>query len=182
MTKIFGQVFNPSRSAKALATAYAAIGATSAGMTYLLTSHGGNVDVLARSLFGTDAGLVMVGGLSGIIALHISRRWLGLSGWVGGARAIFGGCVMALVAAMIAGTLIAPLSGTFFAPIMVIAAFGMKPWLAVAWGLVVLMVHVLLVRRANDMRRMTQLADIAAVSQLSALSQAQFYRKRNHLH
>jgi hypothetical protein len=182
MTKIFGRFFNLSRGGKALATAYAAVGATSAGMTYFVMTGSHATDLHARYPFGTEAGVVLVGALSGLIALHLTRRWMGMPGKLGVARAVVGGCAMALVAAVIAGTLIAPISGTFFAPIMLVAAFGLKPWLAGAWFMVVLMAHGLLARRAKGLREVARVVDDTAIGQLSALSQANLYHNRNHLH
>ncbi|MDO6589070.1 hypothetical protein DS901_04565 [Loktanella sp. D2R18] len=182
MAKVFGDLFNLSRGGKALATAYAAIGATSAGMTLFVMSGNNAADVLARSPLGTEAGIVLTGAVSGLIALYLTRRWMGMPGKLGVARAMVGGCAMALVAAVIAGTLIAPLSGTVFAPIMLVAAFGLKPWLAAAWFGVVLMAHGLLARRTKGLREVTRKTDSTAIGQLSALSQANLYHKRNHLH
>ena len=182
MTKMFAQLFDLSRGGKAIATAYAAVGATSAGMTLFVVTRSGSSDLQALYPYGTQAGVVMTGAISGLIALFLTRRWMGMPGKLGLARAAVGGCVMALVAAVIAGTLISPLYGTFFAPIMLVAAFGAKPWLAAAWFMVVLLAHGLAVRRAKDLRNVTRVTDNTAIGQLSALSQANLYHKRNHLH
>ncbi|MCG3268821.1 hypothetical protein, partial [Yoonia sp. I 8.24] len=170
MARVFGDFFNLSRGGKAFATAYAAIGATSAGMTLFVMSGSNTSEVLTRSPFGTEIGIVLTGAVSGLIALFMTRRWMGMPGKLGAARALVGGCAMALVAAVIAGTLIAPLSGTVFAPIMLVAAFGLKPWLAGAWFMVVLMAHGLLARRAKGLRQVTRKTDSTAIGQLSALS------------
>jgi hypothetical protein len=182
MTIKIRHIFNLSRGGKALATAYAAVGATSAGMTLFVMTGNGTGDLQARYPLGTEAGVVAVGALSGLIALFLTRRWMGMPGKLGFARAVVGGSVMALVAAMIVGTFIAPFSGTFVAPVMLVAAVGLKPWLAGAWFMVVLMAHALLARRAQGLRNVTLPTDGTAIGQLSALSQANLYHKRKHLH
>ncbi len=177
MAKVFWDLFNLSRGGKALATAYASVGATAAGMTLFVMSRGSAADVLTRSPFGTEIGIVFTGAVSGLISLYLTRRWMGVPGKLGVARALVGGCAMALVAAVIAGTLIAPLSGTVFAPIMLVAAFWSKPLLAAAWFMVVLMAHGLLARRNKGLRNVTRKSDSTAIGQLSALSQANLYHK-----
>ncbi|KJZ20505.1 hypothetical protein TW80_06890 [Loktanella sp. S4079] len=161
---------------------YAAVSATSSGIAMFIMSgvHGGQFQSVYPA--GYEIWVALAGAISGALALYLTRGWLGLFGKIGLARAVFGACAMALIAALIAGTLIMPVYGTFFAPILVVAAVGLKPWLGVAWMAVVLMAHAMFVRRATELRIEALTADDSAVGQLSPLSQANLYRRRSHMH
>ena len=165
-----------------MATAYAAISAASAGITMFIMSgvHGGQFQSVYPA--GYEAWIMLVGAFSGAMALYLTRSWMGMFGKLGVARALFGGCAMALIAALIAGTLIVPVYGTFFAPILVVAAVGLKPWLGVAWFAVVLMAHALLQRRASDLRMAALAADNSAIGQLSPMSRANLYPRHKQMH
>ena len=57
----------------------------------------------------------------------------GKPGALGLARAIVGSVAVAILAAIVAGTLIVPLYGTVYGPLLIVSEFIAKPWLAVAW-------------------------------------------------
>ena len=118
------------------------------------------------------------GAISGGAALYLARGWMGGRGVLGFARAIVGGVAVAIIGAMIAGTLTVPFEGTIFGPLALITAFIAKPWLAAPWFAGVLGAHYLMSileeERAFGMGRD---AHRSVTSQLSSLSRAQLYRR-----
>ena len=181
MLSRFLRMLHLTKGERALATAYAGVSATSAGIMMFVMAgvKGGQLQSVYPA--GYEIWIIMAGAISGAIALYLTRGWMGLSGGLGIARALFGGCATALIASLIGGTLIVPVYGTFFAPIMVVAAFGLKPWLAVAWFAVILAAHGLLMRRLSELREAALAADDSAIGQLSPMSQANLYPKHKHL-
>lgn len=163
---------------KAFVLAYGVVIAMTAGITILVMS-----DVNGPKAIPDDPSfyvfwIIFAGALSGGIALFVARGWMGRSGALGLARAVVGSIAIAVVAAVIAGSLIFPLYGTFYAPILLVSAFIAKPWLAVAWFVVLLGAHYLMcVMHAEKASGFGRDQDQRATSQLSRLSQAQLYRR-----
>ncbi len=117
---------------------------------------------------------VFAGAFGGAAALFAGRGWLGLPGAIGLARAIVGSFAVALVGASIAGALILPIYGAFYAPVMLMTEFVERPVLAALWIAVLLAAHYMLMPRTDLQGRNSQFSDTA----LSSLTQAQFYRRK----
>ncbi len=166
------------RGEKSLALAYAAIIAMSAGITILIMSGVQGANAIPPEPTWFDTWVILSGALSGGVALYLARGWMGAQGAIGFVRAGVGAIAVGLLAALIAGTLIMPLYGTVFGPIMLVTEFLARPWLAVSWFAVAFAAHALIARwTAERAWGLGRGADRGAVSQLSRLSQVNLYRK-----
>ena len=179
MVKSYFGMLHLTRGDKALAMAYGAMSAMSAGMTMLIMSD--VTTAIPVTIVGYETWVAIVGAFSGALALYATRNWMSLAGRLGTLRAMVGGCISAFLAAVIAGTLIVPFYGTLFAPVLLLTAFTVKPYLVLAWFGIVMMAHLLLVRHDIELRRAAREEDLSAIGQLSDLSKAQLYPKRRRL-
>ncbi len=169
------------RGEKSLAVAFGAIVAISAGITILIMSGVEGANAIPPEPTWYDTWVIFAGALSGGLALYLARGWMGVQGAIGYARAAIGSVAVALGAAVIAGTLILPLYGTIFGPIMLVTQFIELPLLAVAWFSVALAAHAMIARwREERALGYGRGADRGAVTQLSRLSQINLYRNTYH--
>lgn len=163
---------------KAFILAYAAVIAMTAGVTILVMSgvSGANAvpDEPSFYVFWT----IFSGALSGGVALFAARGWMGRHGALGLTRAIVGSIAVAFIAAVIAGTMILPLYGTFYAPVLLMTELIEKPWLAVVWFTVLIGAHYLMMMIAEE-RALGYGRDARnhPSAHLSALSRAQLYHR-----
>jgi hypothetical protein len=163
---------------KAFVLAYAAVIAMTAGITMMVMSGlegpGAIPDEATLYVFWA----ILSGAISGGIALYLARGWLGNLGAMGVARAFVGSVAVALIAAVAAGTLIMPLYGTFYAPVLLITAFISKPWLAMAWFAVTIGAHYMMIVLTEERAFGTgRSARRSATERLSTLSRAQLYNR-----
>lgn len=179
---MFGQIKDAmylTKGEKAFILAYGAVMAVTAGITILIMSG-----VEGRGALPTEPSfytlwVIAAGALSGGIGLFVARGWMGRSGALGLGRALVGCVAIAFVASVVAGTLIQPLNGTFYAPVLLLTEFIDKIWLAVAWIAVVLGAHHLMTVLADERALgYGRAAKATAVSQLSSLSRAQLYHRK----
>jgi hypothetical protein len=163
---------------KAFVLAYGAVIAMTAGITLLIMSGVEGANAIPTDPSFYTFWIIFAGALSGGASLYAAHGWMGQPGGFGLARAMVGSLAVAFVAALIAGTMILPIYGTFYAPVMLITEFIDKPWLALAWFVVLMGAHymmtIILEERALGYGRG---ADHRATSQLSKLSQAQLYHR-----
>jgi hypothetical protein len=167
-----------SRGEKSSVLSYAALIAMSAGMTILIMSgiEGDNLFWSGKSWF--SQWVIFAGALSGGISLVLARGWMGLEGSLGVFRALVGSIAIAIMAAMVAGLLIDPLFGVVYGPVLLLTEFMAKPWLAAAWLIVAMGVHVLQLIAARERGAMlSPRGSVSAVSQLSQLSQDNLYKR-----
>jgi hypothetical protein len=87
---------------------------------------------------------VLAGVIGGALALYAARGWLGSLGVLGWMRAFVGGVAASLIASVIAGTLISPIYGTFYAPVLLATQFIAFPLLAVGWFAAIFGAHYLM--------------------------------------
>ena len=163
---------------KALVLAYAAVIAMTAGITMMIMSglEGPSAIPDEPTLYVFWA--IFSGALSGGVALYLARGWMGKLGAMGVARAFVGSVAVALIAAVIAGTLVFPLYGTFYAPVLMITAFITKPWLAFAWFAVTIGAHYMMIVLSEERAFGTgRSAKRSATERLSTLSRAQLYHR-----
>lgn len=167
------------RGEKAFVSAYAIVIAVSAGLTILIMSG-----VEGQSAIPSEPSLyvfwvIFAGALSGGIGLFSARGWMGKSGNIGLARAVVGVVAVGLVSAIVAGTLILPKYGTFYAPFLLLTEFIEKPWLAAVWSATLVGAHYLMAMLTNELASGTGRAGKRRASeQLSPLSRAQLYNYR----
>ena len=173
--------FRLTRGEKAYVVAYAIVIAVAAGLTvYVLAG----LDQGAAQTGGApiySIWTVIAGVIGGALSLYAARGWLGMTGAMGWARAVVGSTAAALIAAIIAGSLIMPVYGTFYAPVMLATEFAANPLLALGWYAAMLGAHSLMTvltveRRVQDR---TQEMSGPMTSPLSALSRAQLYHLRD---
>ncbi|MCK0094003.1 hypothetical protein MWU60_00350 [Yoonia sp. F2084L] len=163
---------------KSFVIAYAAVIAVAAGITVLIVSglEGVNAQPVGSPLFVLWT--ILAGGLSGAVALYTARGWMGRTGAMGFGRAIIGAIAVALIASVAAGMLIAPVFGAAYAPVLLISEFIAKPWLAIAWFVVLIGAHMLMgvltEERAFGLGRS---AKQRATERLSTLSRTQLYHR-----
>lgn len=175
------KVIHLTRGEKSLAVAFGAVVAMSAGITILVMSGLEGENAIPPEPTWYDNWVIFAGALSGGIALYLARGWMGMQGYVGFARAAVGSVAVALGAAVIAGTLILPLYGTIFGPIMVVTQFLDLPLLALSWFAVTMAAHALIGRwREERALGYGRGADRGAVTQLSRLSQINLYRNMSN--
>lgn len=164
---------------KAYVLAFAAAIAVSAGLTSFIMSGLEGPAAMPAEASAYALWIVGAGGLSGFFALFAARGYMGGAGVLGFLRAIVGSAAAGVIAAAIAGTLIMPVYGTFYAPVVVASEFAAKPWLAIAWFVVMIAAHFLMKIQAEERAwgytRDTSRRSVS--SQLSSLTRAQLYRR-----
>lgn len=166
------------RGEKAFVSAYAVVIAISAGLSMLVMSGVEGPRGIPQQPSLYVFWIIFSGALSGGISLFIARGWIGSAGALGFARACVGAIAVAIIGAVIAGTLIVPVYGTFYGPFLLLSAFIAKPWLALAWFAALLGAHHLMVILTEEVAfGAGRTAQRRASSQLSALTQAQLYRR-----
>lgn len=173
----FKKMLSLTRGERGLVMAYAGVAAVAAGITSLvLSSLVGQNAIISESVLFIYWGIT-AGGVSAAVALYMLREWLGQPGISGLISAVFGSLFVAFVAASIAGTLIAPFSGTVMGPILLTVAFMSRPELAFVWVAVAVLAHYLLVVWNNE----RSLTKRPAILQLSRLTQLCLYRRQTSL-
>ncbi|MFQ1699795.1 hypothetical protein ACJ5NV_04285 [Loktanella agnita] len=173
----FKKTTHLTRGEKLLALAFGAVIAMSAGMTILIMSgfEHENPRPPEPSLY--DHWIVLSGAFSGGFTLYLARGWMGMQGTLGIARALVGSIILAFVAAVMTGTLIMPIYGTLFGPIMLVTQFIELPALAVLWFVIAVVVHALIaIWREERALGYGRGADRGALSQLSRMSQINLHR------
>ncbi len=136
--------FQLSKGEKAYAVAYAIVMSVAAGLTvYVMAGVEGDAALPVEASF-YSIWTVIAGIIGGALALYAARGWLGLAGILGWVRALVGGTAAALIAAVIAGSLIMPLYGTFYAPVMLATEFIEVPLLAIGWYAAIFGAHYLM--------------------------------------
>lgn len=170
----FKRMLSLTRGERGLVMAYAGVAAVSAGITSLIMSSlvGQNIAISESVLFSYWG--ILAGAGAAALAMYMLRDWFGQPGLSGMVSAIFGSFVVAFVAASIAGTLIAPFSGTVMGPILLTAAFFSRPELAIVWVGVAILAHYLLVVWNNE----RSLSKRPAIWQLSRLTRLSLYRRQ----
>ncbi|HEV8035875.1 hypothetical protein [Yoonia sp.] len=122
--------------------------------------------------------VICAGALGGAIALYLSRGWMGALGALGFARAVVGSLAIAVIASIVAGTLIEPAGGTVYAPLLMVSTFLARPWIAAIWFAGVLGAHYLMSSVQDDEEYAdTRPTGRLATEELSALSRANLYRR-----
>ncbi len=173
----FKKTINLTRGEKFLAMAFAAVIAMSAGMTILIMAGFERENPLPPEPSLYESWIILSSAFSGGFALYVARGWMGMLGLLGFARAFVGSIVVALGAAMIAGTLIMPLYGTVFGPIMLVTQFIELPVLAALWFTIAFGANALIaIWREERALGYGRGAERDAISQLSRLSQINLYR------
>ncbi len=166
------------RGEKAFVSAYAIVIAISAGLSMLVMTGVEGPRGIPQEPSLYVLWIIFAGALSGGISLFIARGWMGRPGALGIARAIVGSIAVAIIGAVLAGTLILPVYGTFYGPFLLLSAFIAKPWIAIAWFAALLGAHYLMVVLTEEIAYGAgRSAQRSASSQLSALTRAQLYRR-----
>jgi hypothetical protein len=163
---------------KAFVLAYGAVIAMTAGITLLIMSGVDGANAIPTDPSFYTFWIIFAGALSGGVSLYAARGWIGRPGGLGLARAVVGSISVAIVASLIAGTMIAPIDCTFYALVILITEFIAKPWLALAWFVVLIGAHYLMMIIAEERALgIGRGGDHRATAQLSKLSQAQLYHR-----
>lgn len=166
------------RGEKAFVSAYAIVIAISAGLTMLVMSGVEGPSALPQEPSLYVLWVIFAGALSGGIGLFAARGWMGQTGLLGFARATVGAIAVVLLGAIIAGTLILPVYGTFYGPFLLLSEFIGKPWIAFAWFAALFGAHYLMVILTEEIADGAgRYAQRSASSQLSSLTRAQLYRR-----
>ena len=161
------------RGQKSVIVAYAAVMAIAAGIAIMIMSAADGVYAVPAEPTWFDIWVIIAGGLASCAALYASRRWMGGRGAMGVARAVLAAIVVSLATAILAGALIVPGYGMLAAPLLVLTAFLAMPVLAIAWFSALFAAHYLFHKVEQEKEHTNP-----AVSQLSALSQANLYGNR----
>ncbi|WP_108814703.1 hypothetical protein [Loktanella sp. Alg231-35] len=168
------------RGEKSVALAYAAVIAMSAGISVLIMTG-----IEGPAALGAERSLyvfwvIFSGAIGGGVALLAARGWMGNAGVLGFARAFVGAIAVAFLASLIAGTMIFPLYGTFYAPVILLTEVIAKPWLGIAWFAILIGAHYMMTaiteERALGYSRAA--SHRPATSRLSTLSRAQLYHRK----
>lgn len=179
MRKGLRKFFYMTKGERALGLAYAAVMVAAAGIGLVAVARSGNGEALAGATFGFLLWICAAGAIGGWLGLFAARAWMGDTGKVGLARAVVGGLAATFIAALVGGTLIHPVIGTFYAPVVVLSSFLAQPLLAVAWATVLIGAHylMLVIKDERDFG-FGRGAEHRAISQLSSLSQAQLFPRK----
>lgn len=158
--------------------AYALVITMTSGITILIMSGVEGPSAIPAEPSFYAFWTIFAGALGGGVGVFAARGWMGRPGALGLARAFVGCIAVAVVAAVVAGNLILPVYGTFYAPVLLVSVLISKPWLAVVWIAALTGAHYLMIvtqqERALGYGRGT---DQRATSYLSKLSQAQLYQR-----
>lgn len=178
MLRRLKETFYLTKAEKSFAMACAAIVAMAAGLSVLVMSGVDNGTAIAPGTSYYFVWVIFSGAFSASIALYAARGWLGHSGAMGLARAFIGSTAVALLSAIIAGTLISPLHGTFYAPVLLATQFVQQPWLAFMWYAILMGAHYMMIA-LNEERAfgLDRSAQRRATSQLSSLSRVNLYHR-----
>ena len=173
-------VFQLSKGEKAYALAYAIVVSVAAGLTvFVMAGVEGDTAIPVSSSF-YSVWTIIAGVIGGALALYAARGWLGLPGAFGWVRALVGATAAALIAAVIAGTLIMPIYGTFYAPVMLATEFVAMPLFAVGWFGIMFIAHALMTilgkERSWDSISASDI-DRELSSGLSSLSRVNLYHR-----
>jgi len=171
-----------SKGEKAYVVAYAIVIAVAAGLTVFVMAGVEGDAALPNQASFFSIWAVISGIIGGALALYAARGWLGMSGSLGLARAVVGSTAAALIAAVIAGSLIMPIYGTFYAPVLLATEFVSSPLIAVGWYAAMLRAHYLmtvLTKERQWVRPEQEAVSRTLAASLSSLSRAQLYRQRN---
>ena len=171
--------FELSRGEKAFAAAFAIVMIVSGGLTVFVMA-GVNRDMgAAVGSLPLSGWTVLAGAIGGALALYAARGWLGSLGVLGWLRAFVGGIAAALIASVIAGTLISPLYGTFYAPVLLATQFIQLPLLAVGWFAAVFGAHHLMTILEQERFVGSGEGEISRdmTASLSALSRVNLYHR-----
>lgn len=165
---------------KARIYAFATVMAMSAGFTVLIMAGvEGSAGLVSNPSLYTYW-VIGAGAVGGGVGLYLARGWMGQAHAMGWARAIVGSFAVALIASVVAGTLILPLYGTAYAPVMMATAVIAAPWLGVIWFGVLLGAHYLMITRTQEIALSKVSAEKQVASyQLSSLTRANFYERKN---
>lgn len=168
-----------SKGEKAYILAFAAVIAVSAGLTLFIMSGIDQSVALPQEPTAYTGWVIGAGALSGFFALFAARGYMGGAGILGFVRALVGSTAAGIIAAAIAGTLIMPIYGTFYAPVIVATEFISNPLLPLAWYIVMMGAHYMMKiyadERAWGYSRENGRRSVS--SQLSPLTRAQLYRR-----
>ena len=171
--------FQLSRGEKAYAIAYAIVMSVAAGLTvFVMAGVEGDAALPVEASF-YSIWTVIAGIIGGALALYAARGWLGLAGVLGWVRALVGGTAAALIAAVIAGSLIMPLYGTFYAPVMLATEFVQMPILAFGWYAAIFGAHYLMTA-LNEERTWGYVEEEVSndlTTQLSSVSRINLYHR-----
>lgn len=172
--------FRLSRGEKAYALAYSIVMSVSAGLTvFVMAGVEGDAALPVEASF-YSVWTVIAGVIGGAFALYAARGWLGLPGVFGWIRAAVGGMAAALIASVIAGTLIMPLYGTFYAPVMLATEFMQLPILAAGWFAAIFGAHYLMTALKEERSWEyveEEVTTTQLTSQLSPLSRVNLYHR-----
>ena len=132
--------FRPSPGEARLLTAGALTGAIGALTAFVAVTQFQARGDLLRVWSGSDIWCAFAGACGAIQGLYMWRRWLGQPGAVGALRAVAGLSLALLTGAVIAGTLILPVYGTMFGPVLAGVTILSHPMLTLGWicGLVLM--------------------------------------------
>ncbi|PUB18845.1 hypothetical protein DFP92_101434 [Yoonia sediminilitoris] len=158
---------------RSMIAAYGAVMAASAGITLMILINADVTTVPPWSML--DVWAVIAGATSAGAAFFFARHWIGGAGVLGFARASVGMVIVTLATGLVAGTLIAPGYGTLAGPFMLVSAFIVNPLLAIAWAVVHFGAHLLIAVRRQVKNNNEFGSSARAVTQLSAISQANLY-------
>ncbi len=163
---------------KAYALAFGLVIVMTTGITVFIMSGIEGANAIPAEPSPYASWTLFAGAFSGAVALYAARGWMGRPGVLGFGRACMGSLAVAFMAAAFAGTLIWPLYGTFYAPVVVVSAFIETPLLAAGWFLGMLGVHHLMTVIVDERRwGYGRTNEKPALEHLSHLSQAQLYRR-----
>ncbi|MFU8822777.1 hypothetical protein [Yoonia sp.] len=165
------------REHKVVLATYACFSAISAavGFYVLYTSSYWPQGGVPAGLYGFWVVLSVV--LAGPLALRLARGWIGLPGSLGWLRAFVGACVSLVVASVVGGTLILPVYGTIYAPLMVLTAVLAQPLVGLIWFAGVFAAHWVVAQADAALQMRLKIAEEKEMAALSPLSQTYFYRK-----
>lgn len=171
--------FHLSKGEKEYLAAYAVIMGVSAGLTIYVMAGVDGEAALPDEASLYSVWTVIAGLLGGGLALYAARGWLGRPGVLGWARAFVGGIAAALIAAIIAGSLIMPLYGTFYAPVMLATEFVEMPVLAFGWFAAIFGAHYLMTALTEERTLGFAEGEVSndLTAPLSSLSRVNFYHR-----
>ncbi|MCB5197652.1 hypothetical protein LGQ03_00210 [Loktanella sp. TSTF-M6] len=154
----------PSVGERRLLTAWIGVALLGGFLAHILVSNISYEQSMLRVFTTSDGWFVLCGVFGALAGLYFARRWMGSTGRFGPCRAFCGMIIVTFMAALVGGSLMLPLYGTMFGPMLFVLMLIEKPVLAFTWIAMLLLADKLI----RDWRRERE--SIFALSSFQAQS------------
>ncbi|MBS1303796.1 hypothetical protein [Loktanella sp. SALINAS62] len=134
--------------------AWVAVSALGGFLAYTLVSNIAGTHALMRVFGTTEWWFVGCGVFGAMAGLYCARHWIGVTGRYALVKAFCGIVIVSFMGALIGGSLMLPLYGTMFGPMLFAMMLVENPVLALVWIVVLIAAHILISRHRREREQM----------------------------